>query len=413
MEKSNKNNIIFYFSFLWHGLFLSLTMAMIDFNTVFPSLVDSLTEYKLIFGFLYSIMLGAPLLFNIIFSHYLKRYEYKKKFLLIGIYLRALSFLGMAIFVFLFGKSNPNIVVISFFFLIFLFSISGGFAGLSYSELIGKLFKSKERGNLYSSKQLIGSLAALAGGLIVTRVFSLANLAYPLNYVILLFIGFVGLVIASAGFYFVKEPPSVVIAKENDTLLNYIKEIPSLLKNDFTFSNFIIVENMASFSLMLLPFYMVYARDSFNLSQSYIGRYLLFQISGTIFSNFVWAFLSKKFGSKSVVRICILVGGSIPVLALILSRSGPDLYSLVFLLVGFVISGRRIGFDSYLLDIAPEEKRTVYLGVRGTLNIFVVILPILGGIFIDIIGYPITFILVSILMYVNVYIFSNRGSKLG
>lgn len=413
MENSINNKKIFYFSFLWHGLFLSLTMAMIDFNTVFPSLVDSLTEYKLIFGFLYSIMLGAPLLFNIIFSHYLKRYEYKKKFLLIGIYLRALSFLVMAIFVFLFGKTNPNIVIISFFFLIFLFSISGGFAGLSYSELIGKLFKSKERGNLFSSKQLLGSIAALGGGLIVTRVFSLSNLAYPLNYVILLFIGFIGLVISSAGFYFIKEPPSVVISKENDTLLNYIKEIPSLLKNDFAFSNFIIVENMASFSLMLLPFYMVFARYSFNLDQNYIGRYLLFQITGTIFSNFIWGFLSKKFGSKSVVRTCIFVGGSIPIVALILSRFGPDVYSFVFLLVGFVISGRRIGFDSYLLDIAPEDKRTVYLGVRGTLNIFVVILPILGGVFIDIIGYTITFIMVSLLMYISVYLFSNKYTKIG
>lgn len=150
MEKSRENNKIFYFSFLWHGLFLSLTMAMIDFNTVLPSLVDRLTEYKLIFGFLYSIMLGAPLLFNIVFSHYMKRHAYKKKFLLIGIYLRALSFLGMAVFVFLFGEKNPTIVITSFFFLIFLFSISGGFAGLSYSDLIGKLFKGRVNVHRYT-----------------------------------------------------------------------------------------------------------------------------------------------------------------------------------------------------------------------------------------------------------------------
>ena len=254
-----------------------------------------------------------------------------------------------------------------------MFSISGGFAGLSYSELIGKLFKSSERGSLFSSKQFVGSVSAFAGGLIVTRVFSLGNLSYPLNYVILLFIGFVGLAVSSLGFYFIQEPPSPVIKKENDSLLNYIKEIPELLRNDFTFSKFIIVENIASFSLMILPFYMVYAREIFNIDQTYIGRYLLFQITGTVFSNLIWGYLSKKFGSQSVVKICIIIGGSIPIIALILSRFGPNVYSLVFLLVGFVISGRRIGFDSYLLDIAPEEKRTVYLGVRGTLNIFVVV----------------------------------------
>lgn len=404
------NSKVFYFYFLWHGLFLSLTMSMIDFNTVFPSLVDSLTEYKIIFGLLYSIMLGAPLLFNGIFSHYMKRYEYKKKFLLIGIYLRSLSFLGMSVFVFFFSKDNPDIVVVSFFFLVLLFSISGGFAGLSYSELIGKLFSSKERGMLYSSKQLVGSTAAFAGGIIVNRVFSLGQFQYPHNYVFLLFIGFIGLVIASLGFWFIKEPPSVVIKKEEDTLINYIKEIPDLLRNDLNYSNFIIVENMASFSLMILPFYMVFARDTFNIDQSYIGRYLLFQISGTVFSNFMWGYISRRFGAKSVIKVCVLTGGLIPIIALILSRIGPNVYSLVFLLVGFVISGRRIGFDSYLLDIAPEDKRTVYLGVRGTLNILVVILPITGSIFIENLGYSFTFFLVSIVMIFGFYLFTFNSS---
>src|SRR6056297_3318702 len=238
---NNTNSKIFYFYFLWHGVFLSLTMSMIDFNTVFPSLVDSLTSHKIIFGLLYSIMLGAPLLFNAVFSHYMKRYEYKKKFLLIGIYLRALSFLGMSLFVYFFALDSPNIVIISFFFLILIFSISGGFAGLSYSELIGKIFSSRERGTLYSSKQLIGSLAAFAGGMIVNRIFSLDSFKYPINYVILLTVGFVGLIIASLGFWLIKEPPSIVVKKEKDTLANYLKEIPDLLKNDFNYSNVILV----------------------------------------------------------------------------------------------------------------------------------------------------------------------------
>src|SRR6056297_1817801 len=329
----NSNSKIFYFYFLWHGLFLSLTMSMIDFNTVFPSLVDSLTQYKIIFGLLYSIMLGAPLLFNAVFSHYMKKYRYKKKFLIIGIYLRALSFLGMALFVYFFSLDSPNTVVISFFFLILMFSISGGFAGLSYSELIGKLFSSKERGTLYSTKQLVGSLAAFAGGMVVNRIFLLDSFEYPLNYVVLLSIGFVGLVIASLGFWLIKEPTSIVIKKDKDTLLNYLKEIPDLLKKDLNYSNFILVVNIASFSLMILPFYMVFASDTFNIDQSYIGKYLLFQISGTVFSNFIWGYLSKKFGAKSVVKVCILTGGIIPLLALFLSLIGPDAYSFVFLLL--------------------------------------------------------------------------------
>jgi hypothetical protein len=68
------------------------------------------------------------------------------------------------------------------------------------------------------------------------------------------------------------------------------------------------------------------------------------------------------------------------------------------LLLGFITSGRNIGFEPYLLDIAPNEKRTIYLGIRGSLNILVVLLPLAGGIFINILGYYITFGLVSLIM---------------
>lgn len=67
-----------YLIFIWHGFFLTLTMSMIDFNTVFPSLISTLIDSKIIFGSLFSIMLGAPKIFNIIFSHYMNSYEYRK-----------------------------------------------------------------------------------------------------------------------------------------------------------------------------------------------------------------------------------------------------------------------------------------------------------------------------------------------
>ncbi|MEA1974340.1 MAG: MFS transporter [Bacillota bacterium] len=413
LNKEKKLNRYSYYYFIWHGIFLALTMSMIDFNTVFPALVDSLTKEKMIFGSLYSILLGAPLLFNILFSHFLKHKEYKKKYLLLGIYLRGLSFLGMAISVYFFGKSSPNTVIISLFFLIFLFSISGGFAGISYADIIGKLFTSKERGKLYATKQFLSSLAAFAGGLVVSKIFSPGKLIYPYNYVVVLFIGFVGLGIASLGFLFIKEPPSDIKDEDkNETFKDFIKKVPKILKEDKNLFKFILVENLASFSLMALPFYMLFAKEIFAIDNSYIGKYLLFQITGTIFSNILWGLLSNKFGSKSIVKICILLGATIPVFAMFLSQFGPDIFSILFLLIGFIISGRRIGFETYLLDIAPKDKTTVYFGIRGTLNIFVIILPFLGGIFIEIIGYYITFSIVSLVMLIAFIILLRKNNNL-
>lgn len=161
---------------------------------------------------------------------------------------------------------------------------------------------------------------------------------------------------------------------------------------------FILIENMASFSVMILPFYMIYARETFQLDNVWIGRYLLIQVSGTVLSNLVWGFVASKTSSRSIVRLCVMLGGLIPIIALLLVHTTPGFYGIVFFLLGFIISGRKIGFEPYLLDIAPEAQRTEYLGIRGTLNVFIVVLPIIGGLLINLTGYTLTFILVSLVM---------------
>ena len=114
---------------------------------------------------------------------------------------------------------------------------------------------------------------------------------------------------------------------------------------------------------------------------------------------------------KKIFRACILIGGVVPVLALILSRFGPNYYSIVFFLVGFLISGRPVGFESYLLDMAPSESRIIYLGIRGTMSIFIVLLPIMGAYFITYIGYYFTFIIVTVVMFAAFLLFGKQKAN--
>jgi MFS family permease len=383
-------------------------MSMLDLNTVLPSLISELTQSKLLFGMIYSIILGVPLIFNIVFSHYLKSFKYKKKFLLLGIYLRAFAFLGMSFFTFKFSATNPDLVLQSIFFWIFLFSISAGFAGISYADIIGKMLDSKERTQLYAVKQFFASIAAFVGGLLISKIFNVSTLNFPYNYSLSLLIGFIGLVIASIGFYLLKEPPSEIVQVENDNFISYLKNVPVIIKNDPKFRRFIIIENLASFGVMILPFYMIFSKDTFNIDNSYIGKYLMFQVIGTIFSNIIWTFVARKYNSKTILKICISLGAIIPIIAILLSTLGPDYFMILFFFVGFIISGRIVGFEPYILDIAPSNKRTEYLGIRGTLNIFVVILPILGGTFINFFGYYPTFLIVSLAMLSALYLLNKN-----
>ncbi|NLM78500.1 MAG: MFS transporter [Ruminococcaceae bacterium] len=397
------------FAYVWHGFFLAMTLSMLDLNTVFPALVTELTDSKILFGFLYAIMLGAPLVFNLVFSHYLKSQKYKKKFLLLGIYMRSAAFLGMAISTWFFGRNNPKIAVYSFFIWVFLFSISAGFAGIAYADVIGKTLPRQRRAKLYAVKQFFASMAAFAGGIIINGLFKPGNLSFPGNYTLSLMIGFAGLAIASLGFFRVQEPASPMLENQQQSLISYIRNVPDILKKDQQFRRFILLENLASFGIMMMPFYMIYASDTFQSSQTYLGRYLMIQVAGTVLSSFIWGLVSSRKEARVIVRFCMYLEAVIPVAAIFLARTNPMLYGMVFLLMGFAISGRRIGFEPYLLDIAPEDRRTEYLGIRGTLNVFTVILPIAGGFFISQFGYKLIFIIVSAVLVLSGYLAKKQA----
>lgn len=405
---SDENYNHVYIPFIWHGFFLALTMSMIDMNTVLPALISELTNNTVAFGALYSILLGAPLVFNIIFSAFLQRFPLKKKFLLLGMYLRSFSFLGMGVITLLFAKSNPIATLVVFYLLIFTFSISGGFASIAYSDIIGKLLPPERRGILYSSRQFFSGIAALLGGFFIVWIFKPGSLQFPLNYSIGFFIGSFGLIIGSLGFFKLKEPPSEISIAENNSKESFTKGIGKILRSDKRFLKFIIIENISSFSLMILPFYMVFIKNSFPNYMSYIGIFVIAQVTGGISSNFLWAYVSSRFGSSSVIKLCIFIGATIPIIVMVIRPLGIIWYIIVFLLVGFITSGRNIGFESYLLDIAPNDKRTMYLGIRGTLNIMVVLLPLAGGLIINILGYYITFVLVSLIMFIGFFSMKNK-----
>jgi MFS family permease len=65
----------------------------------------------------------------------------------------------------------------------------------------------------------------------------------------------------------------------------------------------------------------------------------------------------------------------------------------VFVLIGFSTSGGGIGFTNYLLEIAPEQLRPTYIALRGTALGLTMLLPVLGGLVIDVYSYQVTFLI--------------------
>jgi MFS family permease len=147
------------------------------------------------------------------------------------------------------------------------------------------------------------------------------------------------------------------------------------------------------FGAFALPFYVLFGKHELQMPPERIGLLVGAQVGGAILSNIGWAELSDRVGNRSVIRLTGLVGALIPVLTLISTYvAGSMLLVAVFALIGCQISGTGIGFNNYLLEIAPATLRPAYIAISGTMAGLCYLLPIAGGLVVDLWGYQAAFI---------------------
>jgi MFS family permease len=75
------------------------------------------------------------------------------------------------------------------------------------------------------------------------------------------------------------------------------------------------------------------------------------------------------------------------------------LFYPIFFLIGAASAGTFIGFKSYLLDIAPEDRRPTYIGINNTVMGIAALFPALGGVMADLVNlrgvFFVSFVLVA------------------
>ncbi|WP_236609210.1 MFS transporter [Mesotoga prima] len=182
-----------------------------------------------------------------------------------------------------------------------------------------------------------------------------------------------------------------------------MKSIPKTLKNDANLLNYIVFNNVTGFGLVLIPFYVLLAKDSFGLNGRDVGSFLLFQMIGMLGAGVLWNRFLKRRGLKRLLITCATIGSFIPLIAYLLSASSPDFYLIVFFLSGITLSARKIGFEWLLIEISNDTNRPLYTGVSGALSLVTALLPLILGSVLRLLGFPVVLVISSIAIASGVY----------
>jgi hypothetical protein len=129
-----------------------------------------------------------------------------------------------------------------------------------------------------------------------------------------------------------------------------------------------------------------------------VGWFVLAQQGMGMLGALLWARVSARSGNRVVIRLSAAGTVVLAVYGLALawwaaplsSALSVDVRAVLFFpafgLLGIVGFGEVIGYSSFAINIAPEERRPTYIGLMNTVMGVVGFLPAVGGVLADAAG---------------------------
>lgn len=132
------------------------------------------------------------------------------------------------------------------------FALSGAFAGVSYVELVGRSVPALTRRTFFVRRQVITTLGLLLSA-VATR-FLLGVVAFPDGYALLFALAAGFLLVATAGFWVMREEPGPVEGtRPLRGILAAIRRAPAMVREDANLRALILVANLAALGFTSIP----------------------------------------------------------------------------------------------------------------------------------------------------------------
>lgn len=161
------------------------------------------------------------------------------------------------------------------------------------------------------------------------------------------------------------------------------------------------VQFLWGFSMMGGPFYVPYAISGLGIGAVYIGFYVIAMQFSAVFSNVAWAWVGRYKGNQALFLYgtCLL---ALSILVPICIVYVPDhtiwfwgsevnlrvvVYAFTFIFSGAAQSGMYSGRMTYVLDIAPADRRPTYTSFMNMFMFPQGLLPLLAGVLVAWISY--------------------------
>ncbi len=292
---------------------------------------------------------------------------------------------------------DPSWLLAAFFLTFSIGSLASGMSGLPFLEVVSKTIPPTRLGEFFAYRLGLGGLVSIGAGFLVRWLLDERSpLAFPYNFGLLSFLFFLFGALALMAFNIVREPPDAVVIPRA-SFSGQIRAALLILRSDARYRRFILMQTALIIAGCATPFFAVYVQQQLGGPKEMVGVYLAVTVATNLAANLIFGRVSLRLGNQRVMTAAILAGLGMSGLVLALSLLPAPLgltgqaasYWLVPVFIFYGLRGTGIGVaaNSLLLEIAPEQSRSLYLGFYNTLIGLVILATGASGLVLELLGF--------------------------
>ena len=388
-----------FIAFMLESIFLATAFSFMNIYIVLPSFAENLTNKAILVGLVTTIMelsLNLPQVFT---GNLVAGYKRKKPIILISGFLGRPAFLLLALVIAITDGQPTWLSLITLYVSLILFFGADSIIYVALMDILKRSFPRKKRGGYMSIWRIAADVAKLGAALVVSRIFANQALKFPDNYQILFTFGGSILAISLLSLLLIHENPEDNEPKETQIPWNeFLSGMIKLWKENIQLRRITLVRLFSWFTVMAVPFYVVYATNQLEMPQAFLGSFILTQsISAPLLSPLVGHLINKR-GGRWVSQLGALINLIAPITALIFSighfteRNLPHrLFLIIYICIG-QLSNIEIANTNFVFDIAPKGQTSIYYGFFNSISSIGLVAPLLAGWIIEISSFQILFV---------------------
>ncbi|MCE5257998.1 MAG: MFS transporter [Chloroflexi bacterium] len=367
-------------------IFFSIGLTFWDPVVVVPSFVQDLTGSTVAVGLLTAVRVLVFTIPQIWAASYLMGKPYKKPLLVWSSLGGRLPLALLALATLLWAKSAVWLVGVILAVTYAAFYTSEGLNGISWPDLVGKVIPAHIRGRFLGAGQLFSSLGALGAGYLVKVILGANGLSYPINWVVLFTCALGGMMLSLGAISLTREEADETLPQSTVNVRRDALAVVNCLRADSRLRHLITVQLILGLAGATFPFLVIRAREVVVAGDEILGLFLIAQNLGGMISALLLGNLIDHIGSWAAIRILTIVQVACLLVVSIGSLAGYywATYLVAFALLGFVNGGAWWSYTSYILDIASEKMRPLYLAASGILQVVNALSAVLVGLLLNV-----------------------------